>query len=132
MAHRVTDQGHLRFYAGARTASSSRNAARFLDYPLARKGWGGSTRAREARRHGRCQKMFKVVLPSDWYSLLDLKLAEALDERASFRCNCGLSLNEPTTGRMANVTKEWKIPTREWAEVKSQFAILSKERFKIA
>jgi transposase-like protein len=34
--------------------------------------------------------------------------------------------------RQVDVTKEWKMPTREWTEAKSQFAILFEERFKIA
>jgi putative transposase len=33
---------------------------------------------------------------------------------------------------LRDVTKEWKMPTREWTEAKSQFAILFEERFKIA
>lgn len=33
---------------------------------------------------------------------------------------------------LRDITKEWKMPTREWTEAKSQFAILFEERFKIA
>ena len=33
---------------------------------------------------------------------------------------------------LRDVTKEWKMPSREWTEAKSQFAILFEERFKIA
>jgi len=32
---------------------------------------------------------------------------------------------------LRDVTKEWKMPAREWTEAKSQFAILFEERFKI-
>jgi len=33
---------------------------------------------------------------------------------------------------LRDVTKEWKMPTREWTAAKSQFAILFEEWFKIA
>lgn len=33
---------------------------------------------------------------------------------------------------LRDVAKDWKMPTREWTEAKSQFAILFEERFKIA
>jgi transposase, IS5 family len=39
--------------------------------------------------------MFKALLPSVWYDLSDVKLAEALDDRASFRRFCGFSSTEP-------------------------------------
>ena len=32
---------------------------------------------------------------------------------------------------LRDVTKEWKMPSREWTEAKSQFAILFEERFKM-
>ena len=35
--------------------------------------------------------MFKALLLSIWYDLSDVKLAEALDDRASFRRFCGFS-----------------------------------------
>jgi transposase, IS5 family len=42
--------------------------------------------------------MFKALLLSVWYDLSDGKLAEALDERTSFRRFCGFSGTEPTPG----------------------------------
>ena len=47
--------------------------------------------------------MFKALLLSIWYDLSDVKLAEALDDRASFRCFCGFSANEATPERTAFV-----------------------------
>lgn len=38
--------------------------------------------------------MFKALLLSIWYDLSDVKLAEALDDRASFRRFCGFSGSE--------------------------------------
>ncbi len=47
--------------------------------------------------------MFKALLLSIWYDLSDVKLAEARDDRASFRRFCGFSANEATPGRTAFV-----------------------------
>jgi IS5 family transposase len=45
--------------------------------------------------------LFKAMLLSIWYDLSDVKLAEALDDRASFRRFCGFSMSEPTPERTA-------------------------------
>lgn len=47
--------------------------------------------------------MFKALLLSIWYDLSDVKLAEAIDDRASFRRFCGFSANEATPERTAFV-----------------------------
>ena len=43
--------------------------------------------------------MFKALLLAVWHDLSDVKLAEALDDRASFRRFCGFSRNEATPER---------------------------------
>jgi IS5 family transposase len=43
--------------------------------------------------------LFKALLISVWYDLSDVKLAEALDDRASFRRFCGFSSMEATPER---------------------------------
>ena len=47
--------------------------------------------------------MFKALLLSIWYDLSDVKLAEALDDRTSFRRFCGFSGTEATPERTAFV-----------------------------
>lgn len=47
--------------------------------------------------------MFRALLLSIWYDLSDVKLAEALEDRASCRRFCGLSGTEPTPERTAFV-----------------------------
>lgn len=47
--------------------------------------------------------LFKAMLLAVWYDLSDVKLAEALDDRASFRRFCGFSRSEPTPERTAFV-----------------------------
>ncbi|MCA1444638.1 transposase [Ensifer sp. IC4062] len=46
---------------------------------------------------------FKAMLLSIWYDLSDVKLAEALDDRGSFRRFCGFSVQEPKPERTAFV-----------------------------
>ena len=43
--------------------------------------------------------LFKAMLLAVWYDLSDVKLAEALDDRASFRRFCGFSAHEATPER---------------------------------
>jgi len=47
--------------------------------------------------------MFKAVLLAVWHDLSDVKLAEALEDRASFRRFCGFAGTEPTPERSAFV-----------------------------
>jgi IS5 family transposase len=47
--------------------------------------------------------LFKALLIAVWYDLSDVKLAEALDDRASFRRFCGFSAHECTPERTAFV-----------------------------
>ncbi len=47
--------------------------------------------------------LLKALLLARWYDLSDVKLAEALDDRASFRRFCGFSMSEPTPERTAFV-----------------------------
>jgi transposase, IS5 family len=47
--------------------------------------------------------LFKAMLLSVWYDLSDVKLAEALDDRASFRRFCGFSGMEQTPERTSFV-----------------------------
>jgi IS5 family transposase len=47
--------------------------------------------------------MFKALLLAVWHDLSDVKLAEALEDRASFRRFCSFSSSEPTPERTAFV-----------------------------
>jgi IS5 family transposase len=47
--------------------------------------------------------LFKAMLLAVWYDLSDVKLSEALDDRASFRRFCGFSAQEATPERTAFV-----------------------------
>jgi IS5 family transposase len=47
--------------------------------------------------------LFKALLLAVWYDLSDVKLAETLDDRSSFRRFCGFAADEPTPERTAFV-----------------------------
>jgi IS5 family transposase len=56
--------------------------------------------------------LFKALLIAVWYDLSDVKLAEALDDRASFRRFCGFSAQEPTPERTSFVRFRKQLITR--------------------
>ncbi len=47
--------------------------------------------------------LFRALLLATWYDLSDVRLAEALEDRASFRRFCGFAAHEPTPERTAFV-----------------------------
>jgi transposase, IS5 family len=47
--------------------------------------------------------LFRALLLATWHDLSDVRLAEALDDRASFRLFCGFAAHEPTPERTAFV-----------------------------
>src|SRR5215213_5269270 len=56
--------------------------------------------------------IFKALLLAVWYDLSDVKLAEALDDRTSFRRFCGFAAEEPTPERTAFVRFRRELVTR--------------------
>lgn len=61
--------------------------------------------------------LFKALLLAVWYDLSDVKLAEALDDQASFRRFCGFCGAEPTPERTAFVRFRKALTTRGLDEV---------------
>src|SRR5437868_5469995 len=57
--------------------------------------------------------LFKALLLAVWYDLSDVKLAEALDDRASFRRFCGFAALEPTPERTAFVRFRAELVSRK-------------------
>ena len=53
--------------------------------------------------------MFKALLLSVWSDSSDVKLAEAVDDRASIRRFSGFSATEPTPERTAFVRFRWQL-----------------------
>ena len=105
MAHRSTGQEHLVFAAETRSASSLDGLAGMLDWNEITNLLGGIHANTKGEAAWPPLAMFKALLLSVWYDLSDVKLAEALDDRASFRRFCGFSGRLPAvrrTGRTAD------------------------------
>jgi IS5 family transposase len=103
MVHRAIGQERLRFTAGRERRSSLDELSGLIDWlaitallkPIHASAKGEAAWPPLA--------MFKALLLSVWYDLSDVKLAEALDDRASFRRFCGFSGSEPVPERTAFV-----------------------------
>lgn len=103
MAHRSIGQERLGFAASSKPASSLDDLSSLIDWA----GIADTLRSIHASPKGEPAwpplAMFKALLLSIWYDLSDVKLAEALDDRASFRRFCGFSGTEATPERTAFV-----------------------------
>jgi transposase, IS5 family len=103
MTHRRIGQERLGFAASRATGSSLDELSGLIDWhPIAvlLKPIHASAKGEAAWPP---LAMFRGLLLSVWYDLSDVKLAEALDDRASFRRFCGFSGSEPTPERTAFV-----------------------------
>lgn len=103
MAHRFIGQERLGFASDARSASSLDGLAGMLDWNEIAALLGGIHSNAKGEAAWPPLAMFKALLLSIWYDLSDVKLAEALDDRASFRRFCGFSGTEATPERTAFV-----------------------------
>jgi len=103
VAHRSIGQERLGFASESRSASSLDGLFEMLDWT----GIADLLSGIHANAKGEAAwpplAMFKALLLAVWYDLSDVKLAEALDDRASFRRFCGFSGTEATPERTAFV-----------------------------
>src|SRR5580698_5731873 len=56
--------------------------------------------------------LFRALLLATWHDLSDVRLAEALDDRASFRRFCGFAIREPTPERTTFVRFRMELVRR--------------------
>jgi len=103
VAHRSIGQERLGFVSQARTASLLDGLAGILDWNEIVGLLGGIHANAKGEAAWPPVAMFKALLLAVWYDLSDVKLAEALDDRASFRRFCGFSGTEATPERTAFV-----------------------------
>jgi IS5 family transposase len=103
MAHRVIGQEKLGFAAGARLVSSLDKLQALIDWSPVMVLLAPVHASAKGEAAWPPLAMFKALLLSVWYDLSDVKLAEALDGRASFRRFCGFSGTEPVPERTAFV-----------------------------
>lgn len=103
MAQRSIGQERFGFAGGIRPASSLDELAKLIDWSPVAGLLDPIYSATKGEPAWPPLAMFKALLLSVWYDLSDVKLAEALDDRASFRRFCGFSGNEATPERTAFV-----------------------------
>ena len=84
-----------------------------IDWAPIESALAGISSAAKGERAWPPQALFKAMLLSVWYDLSDVKLAEALDDRSSFRRFCGFSASEPTPERTAFVRFRKTLVERE-------------------
>lgn len=109
MAHRSIGQEQLGFVIGARSASSLDELEGLIDWNPVAKLLRPLYPATKGEPAWPPLAMFKALLLSVWYDLSDVKLAEALDDRVSFRRFCGFSRSEATPERTAFVRYRGKL-----------------------
>lgn len=103
MAYRSIGQERLGFTVSSRSASSLDDLSRLIDWDRVAVILGQVHSSAKGEPAWPPLAMFKALLLSVWYDLSDVKLAEALDDRASFRTFCGFSRTEATPERTAFV-----------------------------
>ena len=103
MAHRSIGQDCLGFSRPDRPTSSLDEIVALIDWQPISAMLSSLYPATKGEPAWPPLSMFQAMLLAVWYDLSDVKLAEALDDRASFRRFCGFSLHEPTPERTAFV-----------------------------
>jgi len=103
MAHRSIGQERLGFVASADCRSSLDDLTTIIDWAPVAALLASIHSSSKGEPAWPPLAMFKALLLSVWYDLSDVKLAEALDDRASFRRFCGFSRSEATPERTAFV-----------------------------
>ena len=91
MAHRSIGQERFGFAGRMRSASSLDALAALIDWSPVAALLDPLYPAAKGEPAWPPMAMFKALILSIWYDLSDVKLAEALDDRASFRRFCGFS-----------------------------------------
>ena len=103
MARRRIGQETFRFSSSGSGASSLDRLASLIDWQAIDALLGDIHAAAKGEAAWPPIALFKAMLIAVWYDLSDVKLAEALDDRASFRRFCGFSPDEATPERTAFV-----------------------------
>jgi transposase, IS5 family len=103
MARRRIGQEDLIARPEARAASSLTELTALLDWAEIDRQLVGISAAAKGEPGWPPLALFRALLLATWHDLSDIRLAEALDDRASFRRFCGFAAHEPTPERTAFV-----------------------------
>lgn len=103
MPRRRIGQESFGFERGVERRSSLDDLSGMLDWSEVDAALAGISCAAKGEPGWPPLALFKALLLAVWYDLSDVKLAEALDDRASFRRFCGFARHEATPERTAFV-----------------------------
>ena len=103
MARRRIGQETMRLSSAGSATSSLDQLASLIDWPPIEALLSDIHAAAKGEPAWPPLAVFKATLIAVWYDLSDVKLAEALEDRASFRRFCGFSSHESTPERTAFV-----------------------------
>jgi transposase, IS5 family len=103
MAQRRIGQEVFRFGNKAERQTSLDSLASLIDFAPAGRALAALYRSAMGEKAWPPLAMFKALLIAVWYDLSDVMLAEALNDRASFRRFCGFARDEATPERTAFV-----------------------------
>jgi transposase, IS5 family len=103
MAQRRIGQEVFRFGHKAERQTSLDSLASLIDFAPAERALAGLYPSTLGEKAWPPLAMFKALLIATWYDLSDVMLAEALNDRASFRRFCGFARDEATPERTAFV-----------------------------
>ena len=103
MARRQIGQESLILGQEGRAASSLSELSTLLDWSEIDHALAGISAAAKGEQGWPPLALFRAVLLATWHDLSDVRLAEALEDRASFRRFCGFALHELTPERTAFV-----------------------------
>src|SRR5215210_3038975 len=112
MARRRIGQEDLIAQPEPRAASPLSDLAALLDWAEIDRALAGISAAAMGELGWPPLALFRGLLLATWHDLSDIRLAEALDDRASFRRFCGFAANEPTPERTAFVRFRRELVTR--------------------
>ena len=100
MARRRIGQERLELgVTPARKPSSLDEVAAMIDWAELDRLLGDISAAAKGQQGWPPLALFQALLLAMWHDLSDVRLAEAIDDRASFRRFCGFAANEPTPER---------------------------------
>ena len=86
-----------------RSGASLMELAGLIDWPEIDRTLAGISAATKGEAGWPPVALFRALLLATWHDLSDVRLAEALDDRASFRRFCGFAAHEPTPERTSFV-----------------------------
>lgn len=104
MARRRIGQDRLAFSGVASRGGTSLDAvAALIDWSALDRLLEGISASSKGEQGWPPLALFRALLLATWHDLSDVRLADALDDRASFRRFCGFAAHEPTPERTAFV-----------------------------